>query len=39
VGSAGLAVACEASWEIYGDWIADPARLETTVKYLLVAPV
>lgn len=24
-----------ASWEIYGDWNADPARLETTIKYLL----
>ena len=24
-----------ASWEIYGDWDADPARLETTIKYLL----
>lgn len=25
-----------ASWEIYGDWTDDPARLETTIKYLLV---
>ncbi len=25
----------QASWEIYGDWNADPARLETTIKYLL----
>ena len=24
-----------ASWEIYGDWNADPALLLTTVKYLL----
>ncbi|MGB8397700.1 GyrI-like domain-containing protein [Bradyrhizobium sp.] len=24
-----------ASWEIYGDWNNDPARLETTIKYLL----
>jgi effector-binding domain-containing protein len=24
-----------ASWEIYGDWTSDPARLETTIKYLL----
>ena len=24
-----------ASWETYGDWIEDPARLETTIKYLL----
>jgi effector-binding domain-containing protein len=24
-----------ASWEIYGDWTDDPARLETTIKYLL----
>jgi effector-binding domain-containing protein len=23
------------SWEIYGDWSDDPARLETTVMYLL----
>jgi effector-binding domain-containing protein len=23
------------SWEIYGDWNDDPARLETTVLYLL----
>jgi effector-binding domain-containing protein len=23
------------SWEIYGDWSDDPARLETTVVYLL----
>jgi hypothetical protein len=23
------------SWEIYGDWSDDPARLETTVCYLL----
>ena len=23
------------SWEIYGDWNDDPARLETTVMYLL----
>jgi effector-binding domain-containing protein len=23
------------SWEIYGDWCDDPARLETTVVYLL----
>jgi effector-binding domain-containing protein len=26
----------QASWEIYGDWTDDPARLETTIKYLLV---
>jgi effector-binding domain-containing protein len=25
----------QASWETYGDWIEDPARLETTIKYLL----
>ena len=25
----------EASWEIYGDWSADPAKLETTIEYLL----
>jgi effector-binding domain-containing protein len=25
----------QASWEIYGDWQSDPARLETTIKYLL----
>jgi effector-binding domain-containing protein len=25
----------DASWEIYGDWNDDPARLETTIKYLL----
>ena len=25
-----------ASWEIYGDWNNDPARLETTIKYLLL---
>ena len=25
----------QASWEIYGDWTDDPARLETTIKYLL----
>lgn len=25
----------EASWEVYGDWNSDPARLETTIKYLL----
>lgn len=24
-----------ASWEIYGDWTDDPAKLETTIKYLL----
>jgi effector-binding domain-containing protein len=24
-----------ASWETYGDWNDDPARLETTIKYLL----
>ena len=24
-----------ASWEVYGDWIDDPALLETTIKYLL----
>lgn len=23
------------SWEIYGDWSDDPAKLETTVMYLL----
>jgi effector-binding domain-containing protein len=23
------------SWEIYGDWNDDPAKLETTVMYLL----
>ena len=23
------------SWEIYGDWSSDPAKLETTVVYLL----
>jgi effector-binding domain-containing protein len=26
----------QASWEIYGDWTDDPARLKTTIKYLLV---
>ena len=25
----------QASWEIYGDWNDDPARLETTIRYLL----
>jgi effector-binding domain-containing protein len=25
----------QASWEIYGDWTNDPARLETTIRYLL----
>ena len=25
----------QASWEIYGDWTDDPARLETTIRYLL----
>jgi effector-binding domain-containing protein len=25
----------QASWEIYGDWNDDPARLDTTIKYLL----
>ena len=24
-----------ASWEIYGDWTDDPAKLETTIRYLL----
>jgi len=24
-----------ASWETYGDWTDDPARLETTIRYLL----
>ena len=24
-----------ASWEIYGDWNDDPAKVETTIKYLL----
>ena len=24
-----------ASWETYGDWIEDAARLETTIRYLL----
>jgi len=24
-----------ASWEIYGDWNNDPARIETTLKYVL----
>ena len=24
-----------ASWEIYADWCDDPAKLETTIKYLL----
>jgi effector-binding domain-containing protein len=24
-----------ASWETYGDWADDPARLETTIRYLL----
>jgi effector-binding domain-containing protein len=28
-----------ASWEIYGDWTDDPARQETTIKYLLSAVV
>jgi hypothetical protein len=23
------------SWEVYGDWSADPSKLETTVCYLL----
>ena len=23
------------SWEIYGDWNEDPAKLETTIMYLL----
>ena len=23
------------SWEIYGDWTADPAKLETRIEYLL----
>ena len=23
------------SWEIYGDWTADPSKLETRVEYLL----
>lgn len=23
------------SWEIYGDWLDDPAKLETTIVYLL----
>ena len=27
----------KASWEIYGDWNNDPARLETTIKYLLAS--
>jgi effector-binding domain-containing protein len=25
----------QASWEIYGDWTDDPARQETTIRYLL----
>ena len=25
-----------ASWEIYGHWNNDPAKLETTIRYLLV---
>ena len=25
----------QASWEIYGDWTDDPAKLETTITYLL----
>ncbi len=25
----------QASWEIYGDWNDDAARLETTIRYLL----
>lgn len=25
------------SWEIYGDWSDDPAKLETRVEYLLCA--
>ena len=25
----------ETSWEIYGDWSDDPAKLETTIVYLL----
>ena len=25
----------KASWEIYGDWNSDPAKLETTILYLL----
>ena len=25
----------EKSWEIYGDWSEDPAKLETTIVYLL----
>jgi effector-binding domain-containing protein len=25
----------EKSWEIYGDWSDDPAKLETTIVYLL----
>lgn len=25
-----------ASWETYGDWQADPAKLETTISYLLL---
>ena len=24
-----------ASWETYGDWTEDPARFETTIRYLL----
>jgi effector-binding domain-containing protein len=24
-----------ASWEVYGDWTDDPAKLETTINYLL----
>jgi effector-binding domain-containing protein len=27
------------SWEIYGDWSDDPSKLQTTVCYLLDAPV
>jgi hypothetical protein len=23
------------SWEIYGDWTDDPAKLETQIEYLL----
>ncbi|MDB5531803.1 MAG: hypothetical protein JWO28_118 [Hyphomicrobiales bacterium] len=26
----------QASWKIYGDWNANPALLETTIRYLLV---
>ena len=25
----------DASWEMYGDWNNDPAKLETTIRYLL----